>query len=98
MACIGKADLVASKPTGERGSTDGCCLIAVCLQVKNGLPAAAAPGPAQIEGSSDPCATALSIPKASWRLHYLPVQYSTMRDTGQLHPMSQQELEPIVSA
>ena len=90
MPCIRRADLVALKTTGERGSTYGCCLIAVCLQVKNGLPAAAAPGPAQIEGSSDPCATVLSIPKASRRLHNLLVQYSIMRDTGQLH---QQELE-----
>ena len=43
-----------------------------------------------MEGSSDPCATALSIPKARWRLHNLLVQYRIMRDTGQLH---QQELE-----
>ena len=36
------------------------------LQVKNGLPlSATAPGPSQLKDLPDPCASALSIPKAS---------------------------------
>ena len=36
------------------------------LQVKNGLPLSAkAPGPSQLKDLPDPCASALSIPKAS---------------------------------
>ena len=39
---------------------------AYLMQVKNGLPlAATAPGPSQLKDLPDPCASALSIPKAS---------------------------------
>ena len=45
---------------------------AYLMQVKNGLPlAATAPGPSQLKDLPDPCASALSIPKASCT-GYLP--------------------------